>query len=192
MRKRLMLALAGIAAVVLLTGGAYAGVPCAGTSSVNAAPPCGAYCPASDMGILTVTVVVRDCYGTLLPDVEVLVEPIIVAGGHCFCPGEEAKTCTTNVSGTCTVTFHNFGGCDGVDCGLEFQATADGVVLGPSNRVITASPDTNADCVVDLTDFIYFAGVYQTTDCCCDFDCTGLVDLSDFIAFATHYQHRCP
>ena len=192
MRKRLMLALAGIAAVVLLAGGAYAGVPCAGTSSVNAAPPCGAYCPESDMGIVTVTVVVRDCYGTILPGVEVLVEPIIVAGGHCFCPGEEAKTCTTDVTGTCTVTFHNFGGCDGVDCGLEFQATAEGVVLGPSNRIITASPDTDASCVVDLTDFIYFAGVYQTTDCCCDFDCTGLVDLSDFIAFATHYQHRCP
>jgi hypothetical protein len=150
---------------------------------------------------LTVTVVVRDCYGTVLPGVEVVVEPIIVqygdppADGHCFCPGEESKTCTTDVTGTCTVTFHNFGGCDGkdIDCGLEFTATAAGVVLGPSNRIVTASPDTDASCKVDLADFIYFASVYQSeTDCCCDFDCSGKVDLADFIAFAGHYQHECP
>jgi hypothetical protein len=189
MNKKLILA--GIALVVLLAGSAYAGVPCAGTSDLTASPPCDAYCPASDMGILTVTVVVRDCYGALLPGIEVTVEPLDVVT-HCWCPGEEAKVCTTDVNGTCSVTFHNFGGCDGGDCGLEFQATADGVVLGPSNRVITASPDTDANCIVNLADFIYFAGVYQTPDCCCDFDCSGLVNLADFITFASHYQHACP
>lgn len=194
MRNRLMVALAGIAAVVLLAGGAYAGVPCAGTSDVDATPPCASYCPAGDMSTVTVTVTVRDCYGTVLPGVEVIVAPIDTTdpAGHCFCPGEESKTCTTDVSGTCAVTFSYFGGCDEADCGLEFSCTADGVDIGPSNRITTASPDTNADCIVDLTDFIYFAGHYQTTDCCCDFDCTGLVDLSDFIAFAGHYQHTCP
>jgi hypothetical protein len=190
MNKKLMLA--GIAVMVLLAGSAYAGVPCAGTSEIVASPPCGAYCPASDLGVLTVTVTIRDCYGTPLPGIIVTVEPIIVAGGHCFCPGEEAKTCTTDINGQCSVTFHNFGGCDDADCGLEFQATADGVVIGPSNRVITASPDTNADCIVNLSDFIYLAGVYQTADCCCDFDCNGIVNLSDFITFASHYQHTCP
>jgi hypothetical protein len=192
--KKLMFTLAGITAVVLLAGVAYAGVPCAGTSSVNAAPPCGAYCPASDFDIVTVTVVVRDCYGTPLEGEEVLVEPTDLVT-HYFCLGEEAKTCTTDVTGTCVVYFHQFGGCDDklADCGLEFTATASGVVLGPSNRIVTASPDTDATGKVDLSDFIYFAGVYQsTTDCCCDFDCTGKVDLSDFIAFANHYQHKCP
>ena len=192
MRKRLMLALAGIVAVVLLTGGAYAGVPCAGTSSVNAAPPCGAYCPQGDMGTVTLTIGVLDCYGTALDDVEVLVE-FLAGTNHCFCPGEEAKTCTTDVTGTCTATFRYFGGCAvQAECRASFMATAEGIVLGYVSDIYTASPDTDASCKVDLTDFIYFAGVYQTTDCCCDFDCTGLVDLSDFIAFATHYQHQCP
>ena len=102
--------------------------------------------------------------------------------------GQRGRVCTSP-------SAHRVGGVaavDGVDCGLEFQATASGVVLGPSNRIITASPDTNADCVVNLSDFIYFAGVYQSDDCCCDFDCNGVVNLSDFITFASHYQHRCP
>jgi hypothetical protein len=200
-----MLTLAGIAAMVLLAGAANAGVPCAGTSEVIATPDCGAYCPASDMDIVTVTVVVRDCYGTPLPGVWVVVDPIIEDAdpgpgyrpGHCFCPGEAPDSCQTDVTGTCSVTFHQFGGCDtravdGGDCGLQFSAVSEGVELGPSNRITTASPDTDADCDVDLQDFIFFAGVYLTDECCCDFDCDGDVDLQDFIAFAGHYLHVCP
>jgi hypothetical protein len=41
-------------------------------------------------------------------------------------------------------------------------------------------------------DFIYFAGVYLTDDCCADYDCDGDVDLMDFIEFAGHYLHVCP
>jgi hypothetical protein len=63
---------AGIAAMVLLAGAACAGVPCPCTSVVVATPDCGAYSPASDMDMVTVTAVdvvtvtvsVRDCYGT--------------------------------------------------------------------------------------------------------------------------------
>jgi hypothetical protein len=198
MNKRLMLTLAGIAAMVLLAGVAYAGVPCAGTSSVIASPDCGAYCPASDMDILTVEVTVRDCYGTPLAGYVVTVDPIIEmcgdppAPGHCFCPGEAPKTCITDIDGYCSVTFSDFGGCDSTDCGLEFSAICEGVELGPSNRVTTASPDSDADCDVDLMDFIYFAGVYLTDDCCADYDCDGDVDLMDFIEFAGHYLHVCP
>ena len=191
MRKRLMLTLAGIAATVLLAGGAYAGVPCAGASDVIATPDCGAYCPASDMDTVTVTVTVRDCYGTPLPGLTVVVTPMDDTT-HCFCPGEAPDSCVTDVTGTCSVTFSDFGGCDGADCGLEFSAVCDGVELGPSNRITTASPDADADCDVDLMDFIYFAGVYLTDDCCADYDCDGDVDLMDFIAFAAHYLHVCP
>jgi hypothetical protein len=198
MNKRLMLTFAGVAATLLLAGAVYAGIPCNGTSSVVASPDCGAYCPASDMDVVTVTVTVKDCYDVPLEGKLVTVSPIIVQygdpprDGHCFCPGEVPQTCTTDANGVCSVTFHNFGGCDGDDCGLEFQAVVDGVVLGPSNRIITASPDSDADCDVDLADFIYFAGVYLSDDCCADYDCDGDVDLADFITFAGHYLHACP
>jgi hypothetical protein len=153
--------------------------------------------------MVTVTVVVRDCYGTPLPGVWVVVDPIIVPGvgdpGHCFCPGEAPDSCLTDGTGTCSVTFHDFGGCDpksgdGGDCGLQFSAVAEGVELGPSNRITTASPDADADCDVDLQDFIFFATVYLDVppECCSDYDCDGDVDLQDFIAFAIHYLHACP
>jgi hypothetical protein len=203
MRKRLMLTLAGIAAMVLLAGAAYAGVPCAGASTVVATPDCGAYCPASDMDTVTVTVCVMDCYGTPLPGLWVVVDPIIVQygdplrDGHCFCPGEAPDSCLTGIDGCCYVKFSDFGGCDGKsedggDCGLEFSAVCEGVELGPSNRITTASPDGDADCDVDLMDFIYFAGVYGSDACCADYDCDGDVDLMDFISFAGHYGHICP
>jgi hypothetical protein len=196
MRKRLMLTLAGIAAMVLLAGGAYAGVPCAAASEVIATPDCGSYCPAGDMDTVTVTVAVKDCYGTPLPGLWVVVYPLDDTT-HCFCPGEAPDSCQTDGTGTCSVTFSDFGGCDtksgdGGDCGLEFGATCQGVVLNPSNRITTASPDGDADCDVDLMDFIYFASVYHGDECCSDYDCDGDVDLMDFIAFAAHYHHACP
>jgi hypothetical protein len=189
--------LAGIATMVL-PGGAACAVPCAGTSTVIATPDCGAYCPAGDMDMVTVTVTVRDCYGTPLPGLAVVVEPIIgmygdpPSPGHCFCPGEEAKTCITDASATCSVNFSDFGGCDGDDCGLEFSAVCEGIELGPSNRIITASPDANADCQVNLIDFISFATMYITGECCGDYDCDGIIILTDFIVFASHYTHHCP
>ena len=189
---------AGVAAMVLLGGAAHGAIPCPGTSEVIARPGCGAYCPAGDMDTVTVTVIVRDCYGTPLPGMLVLIRPIIVqygtppADGHCFCPGEALDSCVTDISATCSVAFSDFGGCDGDDCELEFSAVCEGIELGPSNRIVTASPDADADCQVTLLDFIVFAGNYLSGDCCSDFDCDGSVTLVDFIVFASHYLHRCP
>jgi hypothetical protein len=95
------------------------------------------------------------------------------------------------------VTFSDFGGCDtksgdGGNCTLQFSAVCQGVELGPSNFIVTASPDADADCDVDLQDFIFFAGVYLGNECCADYDCDGDVDLQDFITFAGHYLHGCP
>jgi len=190
---------AGIAAMVLLAGAVYAGVPCAGTTTVVATLGGGTYRAASDMDVVTVTVCIRDCYGTPLRSLWVVVDPIIINNGHCFCPGEAPDTCLTDALGCCSVTFHDFGGCgtksgDGGDCGLQFSAVwqGQGYELGPSNRISRASPDTDADCDVDLQDFIFFAGVYLSDECCCDFDSDGDVDLQDFITFAGHYLHLCP
>ncbi len=184
--------LAGIVALAFSAGVAFAGVPCAGTSTVEASPDCGAYCPAGDYGTVTVTVTVKDCYDTPLEGIEVTVTEAAGGTGHCWCPGEDAKVCTTDASGVCQVTFSAFGGCDGTDCALQFQADAEGVILGPSLPITAASVDNNADCSVTLSDFINFAGVYLTSDCCSDYDCNGSVALSDFINFANHYLHSCP
>jgi hypothetical protein len=200
--------LAGIAASALPVGAESAGVPHHGMSDAIATPDHGAYCPGSDKDgdedVLTVTVNVRDCYGIPLPGRLVVVNPIIVdvdsgpgyKPGHCFCSGEAPESCMTDVNGTCSVTFSNFGGCDtktgdGGDCGLQFSTVCQGVELGPTNRVTTASPDTDADCDVDLMDFIFFASVYLGDEWCVDFDYDGDVDLMDFIKFAGYYLRSC-
>ena len=186
-----------ISATVLLATHAYAGVPCAGTSDVVVTAGCGSYCPEGDMDTVMVTVTLRDCYGTPLAGRWVEIEPIIEDSTHYFCPLESPVLRLTDTEGRCDATFNNFGGCDtrsgdGGDCGLEFSAECETTELGPSNRITTASPDADADGDVDLQDFIYFASVYGTDECCCDFDCDSDVDLQDFIKFAGHYGHKCP
>jgi hypothetical protein len=140
-----------------------------------------------------VKVTVLDCYGTPLQDKIVTIRPIDPLDEWCFCPEDTAKVCTTNVAAECSVYFHNFGGCgDKVTCELQFSAISEDVEIGPSNAVVTASPDGDANCQVDLLDFIYFATKYLSDDCCADYDCDGGVALLDFITFATHYLHSCP
>ncbi len=184
--------LIGIAAIGLLPGVAYAGVPCPATSSVGASPSCGSYCPCGGMGMATVGCTVRDCSAAPLPGEIVTVTATSAPPDHCFCPCCAAKVCTTDVNGQCSVQFVHFGGCNGPNCALSFQAEVQGIVLGPSNTITAASPDTDGNCLVNLSDFIFFAGSYMTHVCCFDYECSGTVDLSDFIAFASHYQHQCP
>jgi hypothetical protein len=191
MSTKLLMAFAGIAALVVLAGTAYAGVPCAGTSDIDATPTCGAVCPAGDMDIIEVCVTIRDCYGTPLENKTVVIDSD--TPGYYFCPGYESESCVTDSNGQCCVTFQYLGGCDTPDvCQITFKAVVDGVTIGPSDPIQIGSPDADASGLVDLTDFIYFAGKYFTTDCCADYDCSGLVDLTDFIAFAGHYFHACP
>jgi hypothetical protein len=179
--------------LLLLISGAAAGVPCAGTSSVSASgngacTPTAAVCPAGDYDVVIVEIVVRDCYGSTLENVAVEVSPILVAGSPSFCPGYATQTGITGPMGQLTVGFAYLGGCGHI----EFQAIAEGVVLGPSNRIYIASYDSNGDLQVNLSDFVFFAGAYSTNDPCFDYGCDGMVGLTDFIFFASHYLHRCP
>jgi hypothetical protein len=196
MNGKAMIALAGIIFTLVFGGIAFAGIPCGSTSILEATPDCGAYCPRGDLDAIEVEVTVKDAYGNVLPGQIVSVMPIIEYyapddSGHYFCPPDRIKTGTTNALGKVTVVFDEFGGCDCDDCGLEFMAIASGMVLGPSNRVVTASPDSDADGDVDLGDFIYFAGSYLRDDCCADYNCDGVVSLIDFITFTMHYFHTC-
>jgi hypothetical protein len=189
------------AVVVIMTlvfaGAAFAGIPSASTSTVEREgqgapgtcdPDIAVVCPASDMGTILVTVTVRNVYGDPLPGKTVDCYALPVVGTFCFCPGESLQTDVTDINGQAFFYYTDFGGCGD----LQFGAECEGVVFTPSPVIEVRSPDANGDCVVNLTDFIYFAGVYLTADACADYDCSGLVDLSDFIVFASHYGHACP
>jgi hypothetical protein len=194
MLKRFMVACAGVA-VLAIAGAAFAGVPCTGTSTIaatgdGACAPGAAVCPLGDFDTITLSVTVKDCYGTALSGktVDMYMDPTM-ATAFCFCPGEvTAKQGVTDVNGDVSATWQFFGGCGD----MEFTAEVEGVTLGPTSTIYIASPDNNADCVVNLTDFIGFAGVYFTTDDCSDYNCDNTVNLTDFIAFAGHYFHACP
>lgn len=193
MHERRLVGLAAILLMLLCGGTAMAGVPCAGTSTVAPAGngPCApdaAVCPAGDLDIMTVTVVVRDCYGTPLAGQTVMVYPVVVGGAVCICPGEDSKTVgPTDATGTTYAHFSRLGGCGLVD----FYGEVSSVVLGPSIAVSLVSPDIDGDCTVNLVDFGAFALSYLTADPCCDYDCDGIVNLVDFGTFALHYLHAC-
>jgi hypothetical protein len=190
--KNIVVGVAVVAAMLLSFGIAMAGVPCAGTSEIVASPACDSYCPKGDARTLTVTVTVRDCYGTPLEGIEVIVTPAQGTTNRCWCPGTSAVTCTTNANGVATAQFKKFGGYGSAsDCYLRFQADAEGVLLGPSDPVVACSVDLTTDCQVTLADFSWFAGDYGTVRCRSDFDCSGTVALADFTRFAGHYGHLC-
>jgi hypothetical protein len=169
------------------------GIPDPANCSVSASgsgvcAPGAVVCPSGDQDIVTVEVIVRDSYYEPLSDmvVDVYRDPAIF--GFCFCPGEETKQGVTDLNGMMTVEFSEFGGCGD----MKWFAEWTGVELGSSPEIFILTYDTNADCQVDLSDFINFAIYYQTMAVCPDYDCDGLVALSDFISFAGHYLHVCP
>ncbi|MFH1311778.1 MAG: Ig-like domain-containing protein [Candidatus Eisenbacteria bacterium] len=190
-----------VSAMVILSlavaGVAAAGIPNASTSTVEREgqgspgtcdPDIAIVCPASDIGAIQVTVTVRNIYGDPLPGMTVDCWAEEVAGVFCWCPGESLQTDVTDINGQCFFYFTDFGGCGTI----QFGAQSDGIVFTPSPTIEVRSPDINGDCIVNLQDFILFAGYYLTTNPCGDFDCSGLVDLQDFIIFASHYLHVCP
>ena len=175
---------------------ASAGIPSASTSTVVAVgegsgacdPNTGVVCPASDMGWIRITVTVRNIYGDPLPGKIVNCYAIPLPGPFCFCPGEDPQSGTTDANGEVDFYYTDFGGCGNIQWGADCE----GVVFNPSNIIYIASPDNNADCIVNLIDFGNFAAAYFTANPCHDFNCDGIVNLVDFGIFATHYFHACP
>jgi hypothetical protein len=175
MYKKVLTACAGFVVLLLVSGMAFAGVPCAGTTTVSATGDSG------DLHTVLVTVTVRDCYGTPLAGQTVDFSPAGVAPAvFCFC--DSVKTAgPTDVNGQTTASYADFGGCGD----LQFYATIGTVVAGPSPAITIGSPDSDGDCDVDLVDFGKFASAYFGTDTCYDYNCDGTVDLIDFGIFAT-------
>jgi hypothetical protein len=199
MYKKVLTACAGL--ILLVSGMALAGVPCASTTTIVATgdstcAPGAAICPNGDYDNVIVTVTVRDCYGTPLPGHTAVVQASPAGAPFCYCPDgepppndyEDTKISpATNGAGVTTVVFAKFGGCGD----MQFYAQVGTVLAGPSVAIYIASPDNNGDCVVDLIDFGNFATGYFGTDPCHDYNCDGVVDLIDFGNFATHYFHTC-
>ena len=194
---RLLFVTAFIIMSFVFVGAAYAGIPSASTSTVDAVgegtPDCNpgtaVVCPASDMGWVKVTVVVRNIYGDPLPGKTVTCYANLVSGGpFCYCPGEDPQVGVTDVNGEVIFYYHDFGGCGE----LNWYADCESVVLGPSGTIYIASPDNDGNCVVNLIDFGNFATAFTTTDPCSDYNCDGVVNLIDFGIFASHFTHSCP
>jgi hypothetical protein len=199
MYKKVLIACAGI--VLLISGVALAGVPCAGTTTVSATgnsscAPGATLCPNGDYDQVDVTVTVMDCYGTPLAGQTVTVNALPAGSPFCYCAdGETAPNDysdskvvgPTNASGVIVATFKKVGGCGNV----EYYATIGTVTAGPSPSIYIANPDNTGDCVVNLVDFGNFAGVYLTTNPCSDYNCDGSVNLIDFGNFSSHYFHSC-
>ena len=193
MYKKVLTACAGFVVLLLVSGMAFAGVPCAGTTTVTATgddvcAPGAAVCPGGDLHNVIVTVTVRDCYGAPLSGLMVDVSPGPTGPPPDFCFCDSVKTVgPTDVTGTTSATYSRFGGCGS----LQFYATIGTVVAGPSPAITIGSPDNNGDCQVDLIDFGNFAVQYFTANTCSDYNCDGIVDLIDFGIFAVHYFHSC-
>jgi hypothetical protein len=93
----------------------------------------------------------------------------------------------TGPTGQTTAVFRKYGGCGN----QQFYATVGTVTAGPSVAIYIASPDNNADCIVNLIDFGNFSLGYFTADPCHDYNCDGIVNLVDFGNFSLHYFHSC-
>jgi hypothetical protein len=199
MYEKVLIACAGL--VLLISGVALAGVPCAGNTTVvatgnSACAPGAAICPNGDYDFVTVTVTVIDCYGTPLAGHMVTVNATPAGAPFCYCPDgepapddyEDSKIVgPTNAAGVIAAVFRKFGGCGD----LEFYATIGTVVAGPSNSIYIASPDNTGDCAVNLVDFGNFALDFNGTNPCSDYNCDGAVNLVDFGNFALHFNHNC-
>jgi hypothetical protein len=161
------------------------------------APEIAVVCPAGDWGGITVTICLKDEYGTPIPghDVFCNVEEHVTPEGYvCICPCDMNQTLFTDALGCVEFVFTHLGGCGAV----VFRAEAGGLEI-ESDPVIIKSPDMvpgTTDpgrwCEVNLADFIKLATYYLTNDPCPDLNCSDIIDLADLIAFASHYIHYCP
>lgn len=194
MNKRGLALLVSLVMLILSSGIAGGGVPCPSTSTVEArgdgnCVPDATVCPGGDLDVITVSIILRDCYGVPIEGYMVVVSPVQIEGYNCFCPGEESRTVgPTDVEGKTDARFASLGGCGAI----HFSATVNTVEIGPSNVISVIGPDRDCDGTVGLIDFGFFATHYLTTDSCYNYDCKGIVDLVDFGIFALHYLHTCP
>ena len=170
-----------------------AGVPCAGTSTIDVSvihkalipTSCstteGAFCPQGDQDSVLIDIVVRDCYGNALSARTVTLE--VPAG---FVVEDAPAPATTGTGGDASFLFAQVGGCGFAQYGVM----CDGILL-QGNLIYQASFDNDSPATGDvgLSDFARFSSHFGSANACSDYDCDGTVGLGDFAKFSSHFGH---
>jgi len=202
--------------LVLLAGALYAGDvdDCESTVYLSSSPLRVSICPAGDFEFIYqggggtgdyIRVIARDASGNGIPGIpwtDYWLNACDPGQELCLCASPIVADSLTNENGETTISGRIAGG----GCILS-----GGVYIAIQGRVILeddcltkicldmqiVSPDFNADCVVDISDFVFFGNTYglssgdQNYNSCADYNDDNVVDLSDFAAFGAHYTHEC-
>lgn len=170
---------------------------------------CPRICPSGDMdngGAPPVSMVmtVLDRFGYPIEDYDDCYVEATASGSSDFvlcCAFEQPTVQSTTIAlpdaptdadGRAWVSARWGGGGAELDSDLCFASYVDGGKPVPDTLCqLVRSPDLNADCKVDLFDFVLFSQYYNTTTWQADFNCSGMVDVADFVTFSQHYNHRC-
>ena len=152
-----------------------------------------------------IRVIARDSGGNGIPGIpwtDYWIQACDAGEELCLCAQPIVADSLTNENGETTISGRIAGGGCALN-GVYIAIQGRTIVESPScvdpvclNMVIV-SPDLNADCYVNLSDFGIFATSYNTTqgdsdfDTCCDYNDDNICDLSDFGFFGEHYQHQC-
>jgi hypothetical protein len=198
----------GLVLLLGMAGFAYAGIPCAETSSavatITGANPPGCItdlvaCPNGDMGCLEVVVVVNDCYGTPVEGATVTITPMAdVLYSALFCACTPSMSDVTDSFGTVTFLYCCFGGCGTLYFDVVANVGGTDYPLNPSNVTPFKSPDNDGSCAVGLADLAQWVAWRGTDEFCGNYDCSttsptvGLADLAMWVAHRGHDCSTCP
>jgi hypothetical protein len=184
--------------------------PC--SSSASSAGGCWVVCPEGDAaqldalapaaGDATISVTVKDNTGTPIAGIPAadfwlvgVTDNIALCGGA----GSINATAGSDANGQTTI----IGALAGGGCDDAVYVVVQGAVVdGPDCSapaplaILTRSPDTNGDLVVDSLDFTFFGNHWVPFslpyDKCVDYDCNSSMDSIDFTEFGNHFNHACP
>ncbi len=147
----------------------------------------------------------RDRYGASIPGIptsDYWIEAADPAEELCLCADPIAADSVTNDQGRTTISgCIAGGGClatGGVYLKVQGVTILDIVCISPHIEYIEiVSPDINADCRIDLSDFTAFSLSYNKDlgdpgyDTCCDFNDDDCCNIRDYTWLGLHYYHEC-
>jgi len=145
----------------------------------------------------TITLVVRDFYGTPIPFFPAEDAWLgTSSGGLVTCLGGSIADGDTDLNGETTFTNPVFGGAASDYTGGETTVVyVDGMPLPQPGFTDMGfnSADIDGDLLVNLTDVVFFAGVYHGAyEYYADFCWDGLINLTDIVLLAQAMTAECP
>jgi hypothetical protein len=107
-----------------------------------------------------------------------------------LCPYANAADEASDYNGRMTISNPLLGGCEGAG---GIIMVVDEPLRQPPLDFLFNSPDLNCDCMVNLTDVVFFTGDFHGVyDYRSDFYWDGELNLSDVAILAGHITHACP